>query len=199
VGTQDAERTGVAPFTRSGGRWREVSGMPTVPSLPARRAARFPKPRCNQPECHPPEWPPPVCLPEECPPPKCPPAEWPPPPPCCASAGASRHIAATQTKIMRVGRTRKAIRLTMAFPIPRESISSLLLSRARKTTAQTLRDSDKQAGIHSEMKLRTQDPSPLSHRGYDPPNRLAGSASRSEHTLGTRMPCEGPPLLVANA
>src|SRR6266478_925867 len=57
----------------------------------------------------------------------CPPAEWPPPPPCCASAGARRHIAATQIRIMRVGRTRKAIRLAIAFPIPRESISSLLL------------------------------------------------------------------------
>src|ERR1700730_2134771 len=125
--TQDAARTSVAPFTRSGGRWCEVSGVPTVPSLPARRAARFPKPRCNQPECHPPVRPPPVCLPEECPPPKCPPAELPPPPPRCASAGARRHIAANKTRSMRVGRTRKSIRLTMAFPIPRESISSLLL------------------------------------------------------------------------
>src|SRR5216683_406082 len=119
-----AARTGVAPFTSSGSRWRGVS---IVPSLPARRPARFPKPKCNQPECHPPVRPPPVCLPEECPPPKCPPAEWPPPPPCCASAGARRHIAATQIRIMRVGRTRKAIRLAIAFPIPRESISSLLL------------------------------------------------------------------------
>jgi hypothetical protein len=125
--TQDATRTGVAPFTRSGGKRREVSGVPTVPSLPARRAARFPNPSCNQPECEPPVLLPPAWLPEECPPPKCPPAEWPPPPPCCAAADASRHVAATKTRIMRVGCTRMAIRLAMAVPIPRESISSLLL------------------------------------------------------------------------
>jgi hypothetical protein len=124
---QDAERTGVAPFTRSGGRWREAPGVPTVPSLPACRVARFPKPRCNQLECHPPVRAPLVCPPEECPPPKCPPEVWPPPPPCCASTGATRHNAAAKARIMRVNRTRKAIRLAMAFPIHRESISSLLL------------------------------------------------------------------------
>jgi hypothetical protein len=32
--THDAARTGVAPFTRSGGRWGDVSGVPTVPCPP---------------------------------------------------------------------------------------------------------------------------------------------------------------------
>ena len=128
-----AARTGVAPFTSSGSRWRGVS---IVPSLPARRPARFPKPRCNQPECHPPVRPPPVCLPEECPPPKCPPAEWPPPPPCCASAGASRHIKATKVRMMRVGRTRKAIRLAMAFPSPGNLFPVYSCSRAREYSAE---------------------------------------------------------------
>ena len=112
-------RTGVAPFTSSDGRWREASRVPTVPGPPARRADRFPKPRCNQPKCRPPVRPPPVCLPDEWPPPKCPPAEWPPPPPCCASADASRHITAEKIRIMCVGHPRKAIRLAMAFPSPR--------------------------------------------------------------------------------
>jgi hypothetical protein len=102
-----------------------------MPSLPARRADRFPKPRCNQPKCRPPVRPPSVCLPEEWPPPKCPPAEWPPPPPRCASADASRHITANKIRNMCVGHSRKAIRLAIAFH-PRESTSSLLLFDARE-------------------------------------------------------------------
>jgi hypothetical protein len=123
-------RIGVAPFTSSGRRWREASEVPSAPGPPARRADRFPKPRCNQPKCRPLVRPPPVCLPEECPPPKCPPAEWPPPPPCCASAGASRHITTTKIRISRGG-TRKAIRLAMAFPSPGNLLSVYSCSRTR--------------------------------------------------------------------
>ena len=114
----DTARTGGAPFTSSAGRWREPSRVPTFPGPPARRADRFPKPRCNQPKCRPPVRPPPVCLPEECPLP--------------ASAGTIRHITARKIRIMRVGRTRKAIRLAMAFPSPGNLFPVYSCSRAQE-------------------------------------------------------------------